>query len=262
MKLDSIKTLGKSVMDALKTNSTTILTGMAVAGVISAVVMAVKATPKAIKLMEDDESDRAEKLINPGEIKSTPIDYIRVCWKVYLPSALMTGLSITCIVGAQAINLKRNAALMALYSTASTSLKEYKDKTIEMLGEKKEQAIHDAIDKDHIDENPVSSREIIETDYGEYLVYDTMSGRYFKHSIEGVRKVVNDLNAVIINNGYVTLNEFYYSLGLKNIKFGDEMGWNTSHPIDVRFSTQQADNGKPCLVLDYTTGPMYGFEPF
>lgn len=262
MNLSSVKSLIKSGYDILKSNSSTVLTAMAVVGTISSVVMAIKATPKAMEDMMYDRMDRSEKLKNPEDVKTTISDYVRVCWKTYLPTAVMTSVSVACIISAQTINLKRNAALMALYSTAAGSLKEYKDKTAELLGESKLTKIREDIDKDHIEENPVTDRTVYSTGYGEYLCFDTMSGRYFKHSIEGVRKCVNDLNAAILNNGYVTLNEFYYTLGLDGIKMGDEMGWNTEHRIDVEFSTQQANDGTPCLVMDYATGPVYDFDPF
>lgn len=260
--MSSIKTFVKSGVDFIKSNSSTVLTAMSVVGTISAVIMAVKATPKAIADLDEDKEDRASKLKNPSEVKIGITDCIRVCWKTYLPTVLMTGLSAGCAISAQTINLKRQATLMALYSAAAGSLKEYKDKTAELLGEAKLTKVREAIDKDHIDENPVTSREVCDTGYGEYLCYDTLTGRYFKHSIEGVRKCVNDLNAAILNNGYITLNEFYYTLGLDQVKFGDEMGWNTNHRIDVDFSTQQAADGRPCLVVDYVTGPIYDFDPF
>lgn len=262
MNFNAIKATAKSFGDILRNNSTTILTGMAVVGTISSVVMAVKATPKAMLLMMKDKEERRDKLVDPDDLKTTPIDYIRVCWKVYLPSTLMMFLSVGCTISAQTINLKRNAAMAALYSTVAAKFQEYKDKTVEVIGENKEQKIHDEIAKDYVEAHPFNDCIMIKTGYGEYPCIDTMSGQPFASSIEHVRKVVNDCRETVLKCGYITLNEFYYSLGLRAVKFGDEMGWNSEHPMDVIFSTQQTENGDPCLVIDYTVGPRYDFEPF
>lgn len=255
----NIKDSFKTIKNFIGHNSSTILTGMAVVGTVSAVVMAIKATPLAIDAIKQDESERAEKLINPEEVTSGFADYIRVCWKIYTPTALMTLLSVSCAVSAQTINLKRNAALMALYSASATSLKEYKSKAAELFGERKANEISDNIDKDHIEANPTDPEFITKTGIGDTLCFDTWSGRYFEHDIETIRKIINDLNKSILNVNYVTLNEYYMSLGLDNVKEGDDIGWNSNNMLEVRFSSQLTANNRPCLVVDFQNMPNADF---
>ena len=57
------------------------------------------------------------------------------------------------------------------------------------------------------------------------------------------------------------LNDFYYEIGLDNIKLGDELGWNIDDGyIDLSFSSQLASDGTPCLVIDYKIAPRYDFR--
>ena len=67
-------------------------------------------------------------------------------------------------------------------------------KVIEMFGEKKNEAVKDAIAKDKVEKNPVVTREVIITEKGNTLCYDAVSGRYFKGDIEKIKKAECELN--------------------------------------------------------------------
>ena len=53
--------------------------------------------------------------------------------------------------------------------------------------------MRDAIAKDRIDKNPVSSREVIITEKGNTLCYDAVSGRYFKSDIDKLKRLKSSL---------------------------------------------------------------------
>lgn len=60
---------------------------------------------------------------------------------------------------------------------------------------------------------------------------------------------------------YVTLNDFYYELGLDGTKMGDMLGWSIDKGyIDLAFSSQLDANGTPCLVIDYQVAPVYDYQ--
>lgn len=93
------------------------------------------------------------------------------------------------------------------------------------------------------------------------LCYDAVSGRYFKGDIEKIKKAECELNRQMRDEMYISLNDFYYEIGLDNIKLGDELGWNIDDGyIDLSFSSQLASDGTPCLVIDYTIAPRYDFR--
>ena len=58
----------------------------------------------------------------------------------------------------------------------------------------------------------------------------------------------------------ISLNDFYYELGLKSIDVGDNLGWNIDRGyIDVEFTSHLDPNGTPCLELIYKVIPIYEF---
>lgn len=283
----SASSLVKKLLGELVQNSPTILTWMAATGVFTTVIFAVKATPKALALLEDEldvrysqyaetKTDTDEEL--PAYSEWIGIDYnaptlewskaqlrmfnkreiVKYTWKSYIPTAIMGLVTIGCIVGAHKEHLRRNAALVSLYSLTETAFKEYKEKVVETIGKNKELKVRDDISADRIKHNPVGDNEIIFTGKGEMLCYDSMSGRYFKTDIEKVRKAQNELNRRLMSEMFISLNEFYDELGLSHIRLGEEMGWNIDKDlINITFSAQLTEKEEPCLVLNYEVVSRY-----
>lgn len=243
-----LKTLGRSVSK----RSPEILTGIGIAGMITTTVLAVRATPKAMMLMEDAEHEKQETL--------TAKEKIKAAWKPYIP-AIVTGVTSTvCLVGACSVNTRRTAAIATAYKLSEAALSEYKDKVIETLGEEKEKVVREKVTEEKVKKNPVTKNEVIITDKGNALCYDALSGRYFKSDIEQIKRAVNEVNRVMLNEMYVSLNDFYDELGLDHIELGDQLGWNIDDKlIEVDFSSHLADDGTPCLAINYGVAPKYGY---
>lgn len=243
-----------SLKTAIKKHSPEILIGIGIAGMITTTVMAVRATPKALILIEE----RKEEI---GAEKLEAMDMIKTAWACYIPAAITGTLSVACLIGASSVNARRNAALATAYTLSESALKDYQGKVIEMFGDKKNEAVKDAVAKDKVEKNPVITREVIITEKGNTLCYDAISGRYFKSDIEKIKKAECELNRQILDDMYVSLNDFYYEIGLDSVKLGDELGWNVdSGYIDLSFSSQLASDGTPCLVIDYSVAPRYDYR--
>lgn len=255
MKKNCIPKAAKTVWLAAKKHSPELLTGIGIAGMVTTVVLAVRATPKALRLIDEKKADISEESI-------PRIEAVKAAWKVYVPAVLTGILSTICLIGANSVNQRRNAAIAAAYSLSESALKEYREKVVETIGERKEQAIRDDIAKDRITENPV--REVIVSDRGSTLCYDSLSGRYFKSDIEKLRRIVNDLNRRMRDEMFISLNDFYCAVDNPDLgptKLGDSLGWNIDKGyIDLNFSSQLTTDGTPCLVLDYTVVPEYEYH--
>lgn len=232
-----------------------ILTGIGIAGMITTTILAVRATPKALKLIEEKKKqEQTEKL--------TPIETVKVAWKPYIPAVVTCISSVACLVGSSSVSARRNAALYSAYKLSETALMEYKDKVIETIGEKKEQVIKDKIIDEKLKNNPVSNSNVIITNKGTSQCFDPLSGRYFESDIELIKKAINKLNEMLLHDmfGYVSLNDFYDELGLDHIDLGDDLGWNIQKGlIDIDLRAKIADNGKPCIVLDFSVAPRYDY---
>lgn len=271
MNKSNVTNLIKNVKIGLGKRSPEILTGIGIAGMITTTVLAVKATPKALRLIEEEKHNQNRELLdearkNGNEIcaqidKLKPIEIVKVAWKPYVP-AIVTGVaSITCLIGASSVNAKRNAALATAYELSKTALTEYKEKVVEEIGEKKEKIIRDKIDQDHLDKNPASKNNIVITNNGEQLCYDGVSGRYFKSDLEAIKAAVNRINREMVYDNYVSLSDFYDELGLERTDVSDNLGWNLdSGFIEISFGTRMADDGRPCITLDYLVAPRYDFS--
>lgn len=243
----------KSIRIAMKKHSPEILTGIGIAGMITTTIMAVRATPKALILIEDKKDElETDKL--------TPIETIKTAWPCYIPSALICTVSVCCLIGASSTNFRRNTTLATAYTLSESSLKEYQEKVVDTIGEKKEQVIRDEIAKDKIVDNPI--RNVILTEKsGSTICYDVLSGRYFKSDRDEINRVVNELNRQMRDEMYIALNDFYFELGLDSIKIGNELGWNIDKGyIDINFSSHIDANDTPCLVLDYRVAPVYDYR--
>lgn len=249
-----LKKLMADLENNVKKNSPEILTGIGIAGMITTTVLAVKATPKAMKLIE-------QKRWEDDVYDLTPVETVKLTWKCYIPSAITGSLSIACLIGASKASLRRSTALATAYSLSETALKDYRNKVIETIGEEKDIEVREAIVKDKIEKDPVTNKEVIIVGNGETLCYDTYTGRYFESSMDAIKKVENNLNREMRDSMYVSLNDFYYEIGLKPIKDGDNIGWNIDNGyIDIVFSSQLADDGRPCLAMDYLVGPRYDYR--
>lgn len=245
----------RNAQKVLVDNAPIILTSMSVAGVVATAIFTTKATIAAEQLLLKKAHDEQANIFFKHDLH----DRIKYTWKLYIPAACTAAASIGCIIGAQSVNARRNAALMSLYTITDKALIEYRDKVQELMGPKKAQEVHDEIQADHIRQNPVSSNEVAIVGKGEALCYDSISGRYFKSDIESIRKAVNDLNVQIINEVYASQNDFYRLIGLGPVAMGEEVGWRTDRLLEVGYSSHLADDGTPCLSLDYKVEPIRGY---
>lgn len=243
----------KNTQFVLSKHSPEILTGLGIAGMITTTVLAVKATPKALRCIDDAAYEKEE-------LSLTGVEKVKACWKCYIPAAVTGTVSIICLIGASSVNARRNTALATAYKLSETALTEYREKVVETIGEKKERNIKDAIAKDSIKNNPVSQQNVIITGKGDTLCYDKLFGRYFKSDIETLKKIENELNRRMFGECYVSLNDFYYEVGLDGVDAGEDLGWNIDNGyIDLDFSSQLSTDGQPCLVVSFNIPPKYEY---
>lgn len=264
----------RNIRKRISRRSPEIWTGFGIAGMCATVVLAVKATPKALRLIEEETASKNARLVEDTEeesenaskpaVKLTTIETIKVAWKPYVPAVVTGVFSISCLIGASSKYARRNAALAMACSVSETALSEFKEKAIETVGEKNVGEIQDRIMKDKVEADPVSKKEVIIVGKESTLCYDVFGGRYFKSDIETIRKAENRLNARMVNGeNYVSLNDFYNELGLSNTEMGYTIGWRVDKGlIDVSPSYQAADNGDPCLAIGFITPPTHDYDRY
>ena len=262
----ALKRLARQSALYLKRNSSTILTIASAVGVVVTVVTAVKATPKATARLEEAKEEKGEEL--------TTLETIKVAGPVYIPSAVVCTGTIICMLSANALSRRHQAALSSAYALIDGSYKEYKSKLKELYGEEAHNNIVDSIVKEHCNETYLhsvdwfsdNSLELEPGDEGETrLFYDHYSERYFETTMEKVLQAEYHLNRNFSLGFCAPVNEFYEFLGLCPIDGGDEVGWTMADGInwiDFNHRKVQLDDNLSCYVIEMVFGPTSDFMDY
>lgn len=252
----------KHLLSLWDTKGSLILTGFGVAGVFTTMILAAKAAPTSVNVLTVAKDELNREDISEEEKKQLKKDSAIEILKLWAPALVSAGATTACIIGAHSKSMRKQAALAVAYNLSETALESYKEKTKALVGEKKELEIRDGIAKDKIASDPPKDGKIIFTGNGDYLCYDSTSGRYFYSNIQDVKAAVNDMNQRLISEMYLSLNEYYDYLDLPHITVGDDLGWSVERPLQLHESYQSDDKGTPCLVVDFLYGPTPMFREF
>lgn len=259
-----MNSLLRSSQKFYKKHASTILTIAGGVGLVATAVTAVKATPKAMALLEKAEKEKGEDL--------TKIEKITVAGPSYIPTILIGAGSLACIFGANILNKRQQAALLSAYTLVDNSFKQYKNKLKELYGEETHQNVVNAIAVEKAKDVKVTGAYFCETcdlttsdACGEpILFYEEFSDRYFEATIEQVLNAEYHINRNYALRGYVYLNELYEFLGLEGNDYGSVMGWAPTDDGEywVEFNHRKVvlDDGLEVYVIEMPFGPTY--EPW
>lgn len=247
----NIKTMAKSVWAGAKKHSPEILIGMGIAGAASSVIFAVKATPKAMFLLEEKRQELGVENLEAKEI-------IKTAAPVYIPTAVSFGVSVACIVGASSVNARRNAALTAAYTLSESTLRTYRDKVLETVGEDKEREIRQKAAIEQQQSTPEPQKLVVSSAAGQLKCFDSLSGRYFVSTKNEIDKAVNEFNRQLRDDMRISLNDWYDLIGLDTNKLGDMLGWDIERGyVETCYASRLDEDGLPCLVVNYVEPPHY-----
>jgi hypothetical protein len=248
-------------------NASSILTAGGVVGTVATAVLTARATFKAAEIIHEREMEPWVRAVDDpkGEgvitIQEEPedvsnLDKAKMIWPQYIPPVAVGTATVTCIVAANVISVKRAAALAAAYTISEGRFQEYKDKVTEKFGVNKERAVRDEVAQDRVEQNP-PSKEVLILASGDVLCYDMLTGRYFQSTVENIKKAENRTNLALMQYDSVSLSQFYDEVGLPATNYTDEVGWNTSFGsnIEVRFSTTMSPDDQPCIAIDFSVAP-------
>lgn len=141
MKKPNLQRLAQRSKIYLRKASPTILSGLGAAGVIVTSVLAVRATPKALRKIRADS-----KTNHDGDPEAySKLEAVKSAWVCYIPAAISGTATIFCIFGANVLSKRQQAALTSAYVLLNDSYNNYKDKLKELYGEEAHQKIVDAI---------------------------------------------------------------------------------------------------------------------
>lgn len=241
----------------LKKNSATILTCVGAAGVIATTVTAVKATPKALMLLDKAKEEKGEEL--------TKLEVVKIAGPAYIPSVVLGVSTLACIFGANVLNHRGQASLMSAYALVDSGYKDYRKKVDELYGEEAGAQVRAGIAKDKYEEQPIKT--VAE---GNRLYFDFYSGQYFEASPSFVKTAEYELNRKLMMDDCAYLNEWYYLLNLKPLDHGLDFGWSTCANSDMYWQTWVdfkhekvvMDDGLECIIISFMQEPYDDFEDY
>lgn len=247
----------------VKRNASTILTCLGGVGVVATTITAVKATPKALRLIEEAEQKKEEEL--------TKWEKVKTAGPTYIPTVGLGISTLVCVFGAHILNQHQQAALMSAYALVDQSYKDYRRKLKELYGEEVDQEVREAIAIEKAEDIGVRGSYLgtncdlsLEESNGEPQVfYDEHSGRYFESTVEQVLTAEYHLNRNYILRGYSYLNEFYEFLGIEETDYGSVLGWAPNDDgmywIDFNHRKLESEEGKDVYIIEMPFEPTYDF---
>ena len=271
------RTLNKAAFK-FKKHSPEILVVAGVIGAVGSTVMACKATTKVNDIL-DDTKDQLDKIHEAGERlengetlmlkdgeeytveqnkKDLTIVYAQTALKfakLYAPSVIIGGLSITAILTGHNITRKRNIALAAAYTAVDKSFKEYRGRVVERFGEALDKELKYGIKSKEVDEvvtNEDGTESVVKKTVDVVDATNPMNvseyARFFDDGCAGwtkdpeynlmfLRDQQRYANDLLKSKGHLFLNEVYDLLGIPRTKAGQIVGWiyDEKHPNGDNF---------------------------
>lgn len=249
-----------------KRNASTVLTCLGGIGVVATSIMAVKATPKALTLIEKAEREKGEEL--------TKWEKVKVVSPKYIPAVLVGATTMACIFGANVLSKRQQASLASAYAFLDQSYKKYRRKLVELYGEETHNEVVKAIAIEEANEVYMHASnfctdctQFLEEDYSEpVLFYDEYGHRYFEAPIEQVILCEYHLNRNYTMRGFALLNEFYEFLGLEQTDLGAEVGWviedDGSYWIDFNHKKVTLEDGLECYIIEMFMEPSVDWKEY
>lgn len=250
---EAVGTSFKAAKMSAHKHSPEIFAGLGIGLFIASGVMAVLATPKATKELE--------------EVKAEPkLEKVKVIAKNYAVPVLGAASATACVIKSVSTSTKRYAAISAAYSLSEEAFRTYKSKVIETIGEKKEKNITDAIAIDQLKNAPkITESGVITSSInpGPSLFYEPKTKTYFWADINDIKKRMIELSNTVLKCGQVSFYEWCLSLGITGKLTSEEAndymfsGWSATPNggvVTVDLVPEHADSfdGRPCSVFKYS----------
>lgn len=241
-------------------NSMNILTGLGVVGVVATGVLAAKATPKALYLLNEKNEYKEEVYGEP----LTKMEKVLAMTPAYIP-AILTGLAtISCIVGMNRVSYTKQASLLSAYTYLNSSYEEYRRKVKEVFGDDGAQKVDEELEREMELFNQYGSL------HEPRQFYDELSNRYFEMSLYEIKEAEYKINRMFNFLGSMKLNDVYEFFNLGPIDIGDKLGWSAFKDweclgfawIELSFTEVKTPDGILALSLKFNMEPSADYEVF
>lgn len=222
-----------------------------VVGTVTTAALAVRETPKAMRLIEEAKAvTRREKF--------------KAAWKCYIPAAASGVITMAAIIANHSVLMRQNAELALAYGFGQTALRLYSERT---PVETRNQISAEMMQKK---EPPKGEMIPLRTDMDPKdqinVWFDYYSSRYFHASTNQVNAAIDEFNETVVKaDGRGSLNQLYLCFHnpdeLPPMGFANLLGWKyrDGQGAIPMITTEPDKYGNPKTILDFFNPPQYDF---
>lgn len=252
--------IAKSIMAASKKRLPELLIGMAIGGFFTATVAAVKAAPE---MYEDLEEVKKNEEMTKQE---RHVEEAKVIVKHQIPAIVIFSVSLIAVMSADKIHCKRNAAMAIVVEASSAAVKEYRTIVREVTGEEKAREVERIYEERERERaraetyNRANTQPVTIITGDECWIRDEFTNTIFKSNINTVIAAMNECNTRVFDEMYISLNEFYEEIGIKDAKVNSAVGWNNNTGLIKIKWNSVIEDCRPIVTMEYINPPKEGFR--
>ena len=268
MNMAVINSFLRKTGQAVVKNAPHLLMGIGTVSSVSAVIFAAQATPAAkdayYKAKYSKGIDGGVEYECVDSVKLTIPETVKACGKYYIPAVSMEVLSLFCFWAAHGIDIRRQAVLSGLCATAQEALRDYQQKVKELIGDKAEKEVRNAVAQDKVDSLPPPQNVVVMAE--DTNLWCIIDGQYFLSNYLKIKSAENDANHEMIQHMYLSQTDLYFLLDperkyLKPTENSGQIGWNVDEMLVLDVDTAFGPDHKPILSINYRTKDGYSYLP-
>ena len=260
----NLKGFMRNLANTAAERSPELMVAFGVASLLTAIGLAIKATPVAEDLITQAEDEKGDDL--------TPLETVKAAGKAYIATAAAAGAGVLCVAGGMKMKSNQYTKLAAAYAVSQGVIKRFEEKTEEIAGKEKADEIKKEVNKE-IAKSPevqkaVSKLPTAKNIQGLHPFWDPLSNTPFYATVEMLQRAEVNLNKRLFTGleSYVTVSDMYDELNEQGVypKFrhtavSPMLGWTATDggiefDVDVDGIPMEQDHwedGTPCYVMSF-----------
>ena len=242
-------------------NLPSILTGVAIGGLVTTSFLAGQASLKVDKEIKRLEKESGKKLDKKEKIKAT--------YKYFLPP-IAAGLGTAgLMIASNRISAKQLATALTVAKTTKTMLVDNREGVKKIFGDKGLRQLDEKINEKHAKKYFEKVTNVYETGHGSTLCCEGfLTGILFRANREWIGKCVNDFNARLLAGEYLSYNEFIEMLIPSiDIKLLPDIGYRFGYNLEVKTQMLEIvedtfllnDGSAPGLIFNIREIPLFEY---
>lgn len=248
-----VKEMFQNIGKFASKNAPALLIGTGAAGMLVTVVLAIKATPKAEKHIEEKKKEL-------GVDELSKKDTVKACWKDYIPVAVGTVVSESCIIAGAIAGEKKAAGLLTMYTISEKALGDYKDAIADTLTKTKKSEVDAKVAEKNVNEDVQKYPDLYErVPEGMTVFIDGCTKQHFVSTIPDVKAAIAKVNEEAAENGigWRDLNDILWEfkeLDPSVDRVDLDIGWPNKVIYDL-MPVKLPDDKGVAIYISYPTWP-------